>query len=331
MARIHKIEYFLPEKIITNEQLEQENPHWDLSKMDKKVGIKQRHIAEKKETSLDMAVKASEKVLENYDRDSIDYVILCTQSPDYYLPTSACVLQDRLGLSTKTGAHDFNLGCSGYIYGLAMAKGFISANIASNVLLVTSETYSKYIHPKDKTNRAIFGDGAAATIIEKSDKEKIHSFELGTDGSGYDKLIVKNGCLRNSYNKNAKEWSYGTDNITSDNYLYMDGPAIYNFSIETVPNMVSSLLKKEQLTLDDIDYFIYHQANKYMLNYIRRKQNIPMDKFHFDIENTGNTVSSTIPIALKDALTDGKVKTANKILLAGFGVGLSYGATIIEL
>jgi 3-oxoacyl-[acyl-carrier-protein] synthase-3 len=330
MAQISKIEYYLPEQIVTNQDLESENINWDLAKFEKRVGIKQRHIAAENETSLDMAVKASEKVLLDYDKSKIDYIMLCTQSPDFYLPTSACILQDRLKLNKNIGAHDFNLGCSGYIYGLAMAKGLIKAGVANNILFVTSETYSKFIHPEDKTNRAIFGDGAAATIIENSDREKIMGFEMGTDGSGFDKLIVKNGCFRNKFNEEAETFEYGTNNITSDNHLYMDGPAIFNFSIETVPLIINNLLKKEKLAIEDMDYFIYHQANKYMLNYIRKKQKISEEKFYLEIEDTGNTVSSTIPIAIKKALKAGKIKVGNKVLLAGFGVGLSYAAAIIE-
>ena len=331
MARIEKIAYYLPEKIETNEMLEKENPDWDLSKVEKRIGIKQRHIANSDETALDLAVKASEKVLSNYDRERIDFVILCTQSPDYFLPTSACILQDRLRLRENIGAYDFNLGCSGYIYGLAMAKGLIDGNLAETVLLVTAETYSKFIHPKDRSNRSIFGDGAAATIIEKHPGEMIYAFEFGTRGSGYDKLIVKNGGLRNRIQSDVKEWEYGSGNITSNSHLYMDGPEIYSFSQDIVPNLVEKILDKSGTPKDVVDYYIYHQANKFMVEQIRKKQGIDKDKFHFNIERTGNTVSSTIPIALKDALISGKVSSGSKILLAGFGVGLSWAGCLVEL
>jgi len=331
MTKISHLGYYLPEKIETNEMLEKQNPDWDLSKIGERIGIFQRHIAESNETSLDLAQKASERVFVNFDRNLIDFVVLCTQSPDYYLPTTACILQDRLGLRENIGAFDFNLGCSGYIYGLAIAKGLIIGDMAKSVLLVTSETYSKFIHPRDRSNRSIFGDGATATIIEKSEIEKIQSFEFGTRGSGYDKLIVKNGGMRNAWDPKGQEWEYGSGNITSNNHLYMDGPEIYNFSQEIVPALVNKLLKKSNLSFNEIDYYIYHQANKIMLDQIRKKQGIDKDRFHFNIEETGNTVSSSVPIALKDAMNLSKIKTGDKIVLAGFGVGLSWSATIIEL
>ena len=146
-----------------------------------------------------MAIKAAEKLFSEYqiDRSIIDFIMLCTQSPDYYLPTSACIIQNKFGLSTNIGAIDFNLGCSGFVYGLAMAKGLIKAGIAKNVLLLTSETYTKFIHEGDKSNRTIFGDAAAATLISTDGYAAIEEFDLGTDGNGSENLIVRNGGLRN--------------------------------------------------------------------------------------------------------------------------------------
>lgn len=331
MAKIKHIEYYLPSKIETNKDLERKYTDWDLSKIEKRVGIKQRHIAGEKETALDMAIKAAEKCFIQYDRQKIDFVIMCTQSPDYYLPTTACLLQEKLGLRECIGAYDFNMGCSGYIYGLAMAKSLIKTNIAKNVLLITSETYSKHIHPLDKSNRSIFGDAATATIIEDSEIEHVGEFVFGTRGSGYDKLIVKNGGFRNKYNENAEVWEYGTNNVTSDNHLYMDGPAIYEFSTEIVPKLVKETISKNNLSLDDIDCHFYHQANKFMLNHIRRSVGVEKDKFYFNIEDTGNTVSSTLPIAISKASKEGKINTGSKLILAGFGVGLSWGACFVEL
>lgn len=330
-VKIANIEYYLPKKILTNDQLAKQFPEWSSDKIEKKIGIRERHIVKEDETALDLALETGKKILKNYDKDKIDFLLLCTQSPDYYLPTSACILQDKLGLKTNIGAFDFNLGCSGFIYGLAIAKSLINSNIAKNILLITSETYTKHIHPKDKGNKTIFGDAAAAVIIEKSEEEHIGEFILGTDGSGYKNLIVPNGGLRNRYDVNAKEIDDNSGSIRTDNNLYMNGPEIFNFTIKAVPKVVSEALVKNNVTLDDLDYVIFHQANKYMNEYLRKKINIPKEKFYLNLLHTGNTVSTTIPIAIKDALDNKLSKKGDKVLLVGFGVGYSWGGTIVTI
>ncbi len=325
------ISEYLPEKIYSNEDLEKDFPDWTSSKIEAKVGIRERHVVSVNETALDLAFEASRRALQQYDRHKIDFILLCTQSPDYFLPTGACILQEKLDLNKNIGALDFNLGCSGYIYGLALAKGLLATNIAENILLITSETYSKHIHEKDRANRSIFGDGATATILNKSDLPKILEFELGTDGAGKDNLIVHNGAMRNPHDKNIEEGVDENGNFYSPEHLYMNGPEIFNFTIESIPALVENVLKKNKMTLDMIDYFIFHQANKYMLDYLRKKIKIQPEKFYNNMLLTGNTVSSTIPIALKDSIENGLVRKGNKILLAGFGVGYSWGAVIIEV
>jgi len=330
-VKIADIEYYLPEKIITNDQLAKQFPDWSSEKIEKKVGIRERHIVKEDETALDLALIAGKKILKNYDKDKIDFLLFCTQSPEYYLPSGACILQDRLKLKTNIGALDYNLGCSGFIYGLAMAKSLINSNIAKNILLITSETYTKHIHPKDKSNRTIFGDAAAATIIEKSEEIQIGEFVLGTDGSGYKNLIVPNGGLRNRYDPNAEEIEDGSGSIRTNNDIYMNGPEIFNFTIKAVPKVVSETLEKNNTTLDEIDYVIFHQSNKYMNEYLRKKINIPKDKFCENLLHIGNTVSTTIPIAIKNALYNKLIKEGDKVLLVGFGVGYSWGGVIITI
>ena len=327
-AYIKAISYYLPEKVVTNEKLVEEFPEWSVDKIAKKVGINERHIAAEDETAGDLAFKAAEKlILENgIKRDSIDFVLLCTQSPDYFLPSTSCIIQSRLGLPTKCGAFDFNLGCSGYEYGLAVAKGLIVSGVAKNILLLTAETYNKHIHPKDKGNRTIFGDGASASLISTVGFAQIGEFVLGSDGSGYDKLIHKTGAMRHFQPMNDFHEDENGTPFSSD-HLFMDGKAIFDFTSDIVPPMIEETLVKHQLTMDDIDLFVFHQANKYMINYLRKLMDIDKDKFYVYMENVGNTVSSTIPIALCEARREGKMK--GKILLAGFGVGLSYGATIL--
>ena len=321
MFRISEIETYFPEKKVTNEDLQKEFPEWSPEKIFNKVGVKQRYTASAEETVLELAVKASEKLLKKIDKNEIDFILFCTQSPDYHLPTTACILQDRLGLRKNIGALDFNLGCSGFVYGLSIAKGLIATGVAQNILLVTAETYTKYLRKSDKSNRTIFGDGAVATLIQKDEAKENFQFILGTDGSGYDNLIVRNGGGRNRINKEDE----------AGNCLYMNGQNIFIFTIEKIPALVKEILEKNNLTKDDVDYYVFHQANAHILRRQREILEIPEEKFYINLEKYGNTVSSTIPIALKDALETGKVKRGQKIMLIGFGVGLSWGATIVEL
>ena len=327
-AYIKAISYYLPERIVTNEQLVEEFPEWSVDKIAKKVGINERHIAAEDETAGDMAYKAAEKLLQSsaIDRQSIDFILLCTQSPDYFLPSTSCIIQNKLGLPTKCGAFDFNLGCSGYEYGLAVAKGLIVSGIAKNVLLLTAETYNKHIHPKDKGNRTIFGDGASASLISTEGFARIGEFVLGSDGSGFDKLIHKTGAMRHYTPADDLHFDESNNPLSSD-YLYMDGKAIFDFTSDVVPAMIEETLVKNKLTMSDVDLFVFHQANKYMINYLRKLMEIDRDKFYIFMENVGNTVSSTIPIALCEAQKEGKLH--GNVVLAGFGVGLSYGTTII--
>lgn len=330
-AYIKGISYYLPDRVVTNEELVADFPEWSVEKVASKIGVSERHIAAENETAADMAVKAAQKLFEehNVDPAEIDFVMLCTQSPDYFLPTSACIIQDKLGIPVRSGAIDFNLGCSGFVYGLAMAKGLIMGGVAKNVLLLTSETYSKYIHPKDKSNRTIFGDAAAATLVSSDGFAEVMNFGLGTDGQGADKLIVHSGGLRNLNPICDLNFDEGGSPKSSD-HLYMDGAEIFNFTLEMVPKLVEETLANNQLQKEDIDLFVFHQANKYMLNFLRKKIQIPEEKFYYFMNTVGNTVSSTIPIALSEAMKENRIDKNQHVLLAGFGVGYSWAGTILK-
>lgn len=245
-AYIKGISYYLPETELTNEELVANFPEWSVDKVASKVGVYSRHLAADNETAGDMAEKAARKLFKEYNilPKEIDFLMLCTQSPDYFLPSTACILQDRLGIPTTSGAFDYNLGCSGCIYGLALAKGLIVSGVAQNVLLLTAETYNKYLHPTDKSNRSIFGDGAAACLISNTGFAEIGSFVLGTDGKGAKNLIIKSGGAR----QKKKTGIYEVDeegHIRYDDYLYMNGGAIFNFTLETVPTLMDQILKKK--------------------------------------------------------------------------------------
>ena len=332
------ISYYLPLGILSNSKLSEEFPEWSVDKISGKTGIYQRHISNDSEFSSDMAISAASKLFDEYsfDKESVDYLLFCTQSPDYLLPTTACILQDKLGLRKTCGALDFNLGCSGFIYGLGLAKGLIESGQADNVLLITSETYSKFINFRDKSNRTIFGDAAAAALISASPiNEKVNlfigSFAYGTDGSRFDKLIVKNSGIRHqcvpSQDRNDPDGNF----LSNDDYLFMDGKEIFNFTAFEVPVLVKSTLENNDLLPENISMYIFHQANEFMLDFVRKRCQIPGEKFYISLKDVGNTVSSTIPIALKRYLSERETRKGDKILLAGFGVGLSMGGVVVTL
>lgn len=326
------IAYHLPTRILTNSELAALYPAWSEEKILAKTGIASRHVSAEGETAVDLAEQAARKffVDKNIDPKTIDYVLLCTQSPDYKLPTSACILQDRLGISKSAGALDFNLGCSGFVYGLSLAKGLVVGGMAKNVLLMTSETYTKYIHPMDKSVRTIFGDGAAATLIDELAAKAIGAFVFGTDGSGAKNLIVPTGGARESFDSAAEEVPDVSENVRTRNNVYMSGTDIFNFTLDIVPTTLDDVCAKNGMTRNDVDLFVFHQANKFMLDTIRKTNFIPKDKFYIDLEDTGNTVSVSIPLALARAEEKGVLKPGMSVMIMGFGVGLSWAATIIK-
>jgi 3-oxoacyl-[acyl-carrier-protein] synthase-3 len=328
-AAIRAIDYHLPTASLSNETLVQTFSGWSAEKIEAKTGIANRRIAAEGELASDLAVKAAEKLFarDTCRRDDIDFLLFCTQSPDYLLPTTACLLQERLGLPRKIGALDFNLGCSGYIYGLSLAKGLIETGECRNLLLLTGETYSKHIAPGDFNVRTIFGDGAAATLIQAvadhpaADQAWIGPFVYGTDGRGEKSLIVRRGSLRAGLE---------TGPADAPASLYMDGPGIFSFTLQVVPSSIRDLLEKAGLTLDDVDLFVFHQANAFMLEHLRKKLSIPPEKFVYALRDFGNTVSATIPIALREAAKEGKLLAGMRVMLVGFGVGYSWGSAMVR-
>lgn len=329
-AFIKALAYHLPDKILTNQQIADEFPEWTVEKINNKIGIKERHITVEGEAASDLAVRAAEKLFNDNDVDKgeIDYLIFVTQSPDYHLPTTACLIQTRLGLSKRITAIDVNLGCSGFVTGLSLAKAVIVSGQAKNVLLLTAETYSKYMHERDKSNRTIFGDGAAATLVSTEGMAEIGEFVIGTDGEGAENLIVKSGGARHPKPLNDLKFDDYGNPRSSDN-LYMDGPAILNYSLDSIPQLVKDVVEKNGLTMDEIDLHVYHQANIFLANLERRKLKIDEEKYYCNIENVGNTVSSTIPIALCMALEDGSLKLGMKVLSVAQGLGYTWGGMVL--
>jgi 3-oxoacyl-[acyl-carrier-protein] synthase-3 len=334
-ARLKDIAVYLPETVLGNDELAKLYPEWPADKILEKTGISERHIAAEDQTAGDMAYEAARHLFAqgHITAQDVDFIILCTQAPDYVLPTTACLLQDRLGISRKAGALDINLGCSGFVYALSLAKGLIETGSARCVLLLTADTYSKYIHPMDKSVRTLFGDAAAATAVVATDQSDdcIGPFVFGTDGSGAKNLIVEAGMYRApKTDKTSVEYKDQSGNVRTQECLYMNGAEVMAFSLKEVPQAANDLLQKAQKNINDIDFFVLHQANKFMLEAIRKKMKIPEHKFPIKITHFGNTVSSTIPLALHEMRGEGLVLEGRVIMLLGFGVGYSWSACLIK-
>lgn len=326
-AELGPIAVHLPEFVETNEMLAEQYPRWDLDLIAEKTGIQQRHIAAPEQTASDLAVLAAEKLIseQQIDRNEIDFVLLCTQTPDYPLPTTSCLIQDRLQLATRCGALDFNLGCSGYVYGLALADGLIQSGAARKILLLTAETYSKYIDPEDRSLRTIFGDGATATLLTSAEERSLWGFQFGSDGSGGDMLLVADGGGRPQEDaikpRHRKRWK---------SRLYMDGPSLINFTVEAIPHLVQEILDKNNLEDQDISHYLFHQATWKMLDQLRHRMNVDEQRLPIELADIGNTVSCTIPILIDRMRSRGSWRAESTNMLVGFGVGLSWAGCLWE-
>jgi 3-oxoacyl-[acyl-carrier-protein] synthase-3 len=332
-ARIRSIATHLPDRILDNDELAGIYSTWPAQKILEKTGIRERRVAAENETAGDLAYHAAEKLFESSgcSPDSVDFVILCTQAPDYVLPTTACLLQDRLKLRRDIGAFDINLGCSGFVYGLSVAAGLIAAQAARSVLLLTADTYSKYIHEQDRSVRTLFGDGAAATLIESSDDAAVGPFVFGTDGGGGTDLIVHAGGFRTPRcAETATALEDGAGNVRAPENLFMHGPNVMSFSLREVPRTYRALLERSGLSPDQVKFVVLHQANKFMLDALQRKLAVAPEQLPRRYEDIGNTVSSTIPFVLQELMTRGSLGPGTQTLLIGFGVGLSWAGAAVR-
>jgi 3-oxoacyl-[acyl-carrier-protein] synthase-3 len=308
----------LPEHIETNDDLEREHPEWNMKRLASKTGIRQRHIAGEYETASDLAFAAAEQLLEQMPlrREDVDILIFCTQTPDYLLPTTACILQQRLRLGLNCGAFDINLGCSGYVYGLGIGKAMVESGQARNVLLLTGDTYSKLCRRDDRSVRPLFGDAGSCTWISQV-PDTARTFRIGrvlygTDGGGAEHLIVRGGASKEPQ---------------SEKVLFMNGAEVFNFTLQVVPSCVHALLQAEGLTIANITQFVFHQANEHMLKHLRDRIGIPPERFLIDVATTGNTVSSSIPLAL--ARNPLPQASDQPVVLCGFGVGSSWASCLL--
>ncbi|MDA7676992.1 ketoacyl-ACP synthase III [bacterium] len=321
MSRITAIASYLPDQILSNKELSLRFASWSAEKIYSKTGILERRIAADHETAGDLAVKAAQKLVNQNQIDvkQIDFLILVTQTPDQALPSTSCFIHQRLGLQESCGTIDINQGCSGYIYGLSVADGLISSGTACTVLLLTADTYSKLIDPSDQSVATLFGDGACASLIQRDLDEKqrcIGPTQFGTDGRG-DKFL----CC------NFAGWRIPPSQQTP---LRMDGSAVLSFTLSVIPRCLNTYMKDSNLHFSDYDHVVFHQANKFLLQKLYSKIGVE-DKGIISLERTGNTVSSSIPFVLEEILNLKASKYPRRILLAGFGVGFSWGFTTILL
>ena len=326
-ATIRAISSYLPAQIENNSELVD-------SRFIKKIGVKCRHLSNKDEAAGDLAFNAAEKLFAEYaiDRDEIDFILLCAQHPDHLGPHTSAHLQHRLGMKKSVGTMDISLGCSGYVYGLAVAKGLIETGLAKKILFLTSSVYTKYINVKDRATRPLFGDGATATLIDGGDTESLKAFVFGSDGSRYDKLIIPVGGSRFMPRDNPEVFATDDNgNYRSNCEIFMDGMAITYFTLREVPPLVENVLTAANLTRADLDYCIFHQANKFMMTYLRDKAGLNDVPFHNDITDTGNLVSGSVPLAIEQVVKNYGAANLKRVMLAGFGVGLSWAGCIADL
>ena len=306
-SKIASIEYYLPKGKENNKDLKKINPKWDMVRIKSKTGIDKRFISGKNEDAITMGEKAIKKIFKTFPKKDIDFLILVTQTSPYRIPTAACILQEKLKLKKNLIAFDINLGCSGFIYALRVGTSLIESGQSKKGIIVCTDTYTKNISQKNAQCRPIFSDAAAATLLVKDKKNRIGPFELGTDGSGYNALELEQG---------KKE-------------VVMNGAKVLTFAMSIVPTNVKSLLTKIKKKTSDIDLYIFHQASKYILENINRKLGLSKKQVFENYAKVGNTISASIPIALKDA-SKKHIKKNFKIILAGYGVGLSWGSVYIR-
>ena len=335
MTRIRSIASALPERRVTNEDLVRENPSWDMAAVTERAGVRTRRVAAPDETSFDLSVRACEELFADSELDpgDVDAILYCTQSPDYLMPGNSNLLHRHLELGDEVLAFDFTLACSGYVYGLAVADSFVRAGLASEILLVTAETYSKYIHPRDRTTRALFGDAAAVTHVSAAGGGgRVAAAALCSSGRDLDKgAYIPGGGMRFRHSEDtAREVADDHGNVRSAEHIHLNGPAVWTFINSTVPRHVRGFLADQGLTMDDVDLCVFHQASKLALDSLAKALGLDERKLFVHMEDIGNVASASIPLALRAALDEGAIQPGSRVLLSAYGAGMSYGSVLVE-
>lgn len=334
--RIAEIEYELPVRVVSNRDLERQFPDWNMAALEEKSGIRERHIAEENQTALDLAREASVRLLALAGLEARDLqgIVFCTQTPEYLMPSNAFLLHEALGMTHGALAFDYNLACSGYIYGLAIVQGLVEIGLADRVLLVTADTYSKYINERDRSTRCLFGDGAAVSLIEASgagSPSRLVDVMLASSGREHRSFYIPaGGCRLPSSERTRKETTDDSGNTRSLENIHMNGFAVWRFIATEVPKQIAQLLARNSLGVADVDLYVFHQASKLTLDSLVTALRIPREKVFLNMESIGNTVSASIPIALADAARCGRLQRGQLVLLSGFGVGLSWGTALMR-
>jgi len=304
-----------------NEILEHKHPDWNIDRIAARTGIEQRFLAEAGETGFDLATTATERLFRDYELNPVDFdaVIFCTQSPDYRIPGNASLLHGKFALRSDVAAFDINLACSGFPYGLAIARGLFASGMANNILFATADTYSKFIDEEDRATRVLFGDGATATWLGASESSSgILDVSLGSDGSGYEAFYVPSGACRE------------LQGDANESKIQMSGRDILKFTYSTIPEHIDEFLKKNSVSYDDIDLFIFHQASALVLDSLTTKLDLEEQKVYRNLKDKGNLVSSSIPCAMAQAEAEGKLRQGQTVLVCGFGAGLSWGSALLK-
>jgi len=300
----------------------------------KTTGIVSRRVVKGGETVLDLSFEAAEKLIAklNWEKSEIELLILVTQSPDYIIPATSIILQEKLGLGKNCMAFDVNLGCSGYVYGLSVAASMISSGRIKKGLLVVGDVSSKGINIKDKSSAPLFSDAAAITALEFHESAEPIKFCLQSDGKGYEAIMIPDGGIRNPINENTLvEQEIEKGIIRNRRQLILNGLDIFNFSLREVAPNIETLLQHFSIDKDSVDYWVFHQANFLMNEMVRKKIKLPAEKVPYSLQKYGNTSSATIPITIVNNLADQIESGPKKLVLSGFGVGLSWGSCLLTL
>ena len=326
MPVLRALHHVLPETRLSNDDLVAINPTWSAEKIFAKTGIRSRPVAAPGQTAGDLGFLAADSMLDQLGaaRGEVDAIVFISQSPDYFLPPTACLLQDRLGLSDRCAAFDVNLGCSGFTYGLWLAGSLVEANTARQVLLICADTYSRYCDRQDLATVTLFGDGAAAALVSAAPERALALLGptvLGTDGRGARDLIVPQG--------GGRSWATGQSTGPSPR-LVMDGPEVFRFALDRVGAGIDQLLATVRRSRREIDLFLFHQANRFMLETLRDHLELPDDRLPIDVEEVGNLATASLPVLVSRCLRAGTIGPGCHCVLVGFGVGFSWGMTYAE-
>ena len=328
---IKAISACVPQQVVYNKDLGYLIPEEEIEKTINNIGIVERRIAASDVTASDLCFKAAQQLMTDncIAPESIDVLLFMSQTPDYRIPATSCLLQERLGLPRETMCFDISLGCSGYLFALSTAFAYASMEGVNRVLLLDGETFSKIVNRRDKVDWPLYGDAGTATLVEKGVFQP-STFMLYTDGSGADTLKIHAGMRNPITPQSCVEREQEDGNIRSDLEVFMDGMDVFNFAISKVPKSIKALLKETNDTIDDVDYLVFHQANRFMMDFFVKKLKISHDRVPYCIGKYGNVSSASVPLTISSEL-NGKLEGDNKVVLSAFGAGLSWGSAIMQM